>query len=241
MPTAEGVLPVNEWVRRDLVTLDRSYQGMYEQHRRCHEGLAREMGLLRAAELLSPDLLEIAGGTGWNIKNLLEAGFEYWGMDISETALAIAMMRYPQGKFINASINDAAIIATDAFDIVLSASMLEHLADYRPALRQMIRIARQHLFVVFFEGLAENGDDHIAQYPFENPDYLVFGKKFEALQQSYRRKYFWNRYARNSISEVVRQCGRACFEFLDSSNRSYLANETVLHVIKRHKSGVAPE
>jgi ubiquinone/menaquinone biosynthesis C-methylase UbiE len=231
-PTAKGVLPVKEWKISDLISLDRFYKSMYELHQECHKGLIHEMGNIRATTSLSPQLLEVASGTGWNISNLLQAGFDYYAIDISEPAIAVAIMRYPAGRFLTASIDDASIIASDSFDTVFCASMLEHLPDYRPALRQMIRIARRHLFVTFFEGLAEEGSDHIAQYPFENPDYVVFGKKFAMLQRGFGNRYFWNRYTRQSVQKFMRNIGNVSFQFLDSSNRSYLSKETVLHVSK---------
>ncbi len=226
-PDGAQVSPPNE---ADLIKLDRCYEGMYGLHRSIHLGLAKELVDLRVREGLST-LLEVAAGTGWNATKLINGGFDYWALDLSETATAVAMRRHPEGKFINASIDEAGVIRDGAFDVVFCASMLEHLRDPERALRHLVRIARRHVFVIFFEGLADAGQDQIAQYPFTNPDYLVFGTKFAKLQKEWGG-YFWNRYTRQTIQRVCRETGPTSIEFLDASNRSYIKGETILRVRK---------
>jgi len=193
-------------------------------------GLAKELADLRLEEGLST-LLEVGAGTGWNATKLINGGFDYWAFDLSETATTVAMRRHPEAKFINASIDDADVIRDSAFDVVFSASMLEHLKDPERALRHLVRIARRHLFVSFFEGLADGDADQIAQYPFTNPDYLVFGRKFAILQREWGG-YLWNRYTRRTIDRVCRETGATSIQFLDASNRPYIKGETILHVRK---------
>jgi SAM-dependent methyltransferase len=231
-PTDPAVLPVDAWTRSDLAALDRTYEGMYKLHRNCHEGIIAELGRLRAAEALEARMLEVACGTGWNIKNFVDHGFEYSGLDISERAISIAMMRNPRGMFFNLPISNAAFISEDSFDLVYCASMLEHLDDFRPALRSLIRIARRHLFVVFFEGLKSVGDNEIQRYPFSHPTYFLSGQKFCDLHASYDGQYFWNRYSLQSVAECISQSAHARWEVLDSSNRGFLSKETIVHVVK---------
>ena len=219
------------WTLASLTALDRAYEGMYRRHEHCHEGLIAELGELRRREE-SSTVLEIACGTGWNIENLVNSGFVYCGMDLSETAIAVSMIKYPICRFVNCAIEDADFIADGSFDIVLSASMLEHLQDFRPALHQMLRIARRDLFVIFFEGLKENGEDEINTYPFDSAVYANFGVKFAALQESYGGKYFWNRYTVGSIHRSAHEAGAMTVEFFTARNRPYLKSETILHVTK---------
>jgi ubiquinone/menaquinone biosynthesis C-methylase UbiE len=216
------------WTLESLKALDKSYEKMHRLHEKCHIGLITELGELRRRKQYA-DLLEVGCGTGWNIPQLLNVGFDYCGMDLSETAVSVSMMKHPESRFINCSIERADFVSDKSFDVVLSSSMLEHLADYRIALREMIRIARNELYVTFFEGLKAEGEDEINLYPFNNPDYKMFGAKFSVLQSSYGGNYYWNRYTMASIEGSLRKIG-ANYELLTKENRPYLESETILHV-----------
>ena len=152
-PDGAQVSPPNE---ADLIKLDRSYEGMYGLHRSIHLGLAKELVDLRIGEQLST-LLEVAAGTGWNATKLINGGFDYWALDLSETATAVAMRRHPEAKFINASIDEAAVIRDGAFDVVFCASMLEHLKDPERALRHLVRIGSASRICHFLRGPSRRG------------------------------------------------------------------------------------
>jgi ubiquinone/menaquinone biosynthesis C-methylase UbiE len=142
------------------------------------------------------------------------------------------MRRHPEGKFFNMSISDADIFSSDSFDVVVSFSMLEHLAEYESALTHMVRITRRHLFVTFFEGLSESGKDKIVTHPFDAKSYSFFGNKFNRLQNSYASSYYWNKYSKSTIEKIAHRAGAVKVEFFSASNREYLSNETILHVTK---------
>lgn len=231
-PRHADVAPVSGLHRGGLVKLDRSYRNMYLLHRDCHLGLAGDLRSLCKDCDSRPRLLEIAAGSGWNATKFIQSGFDYCGLDISETAVALLMRRHPEAKFLNISISDAGILASDSFDIVVSFSMLEHLAEYERALSEMVRIARQHLFVTFFEGLSDEPEDKVATYHFDRRAYSFFGRKFLDLQSSYADKFHWNRYSKATIERISREAGAKSVEFLSSVNRPYLKKETILHVSK---------
>lgn len=231
-PRHPDVAPVGDLRRGELVKLDKSYRNMYLLHRNCHLGLVRDIRSMYKGCDSRPRLLEIAAGSGWNATKFIQAGFDYCGLDISEPAVALLMRRHPEARFLNIGISDAGVLASDAFDVVVSFSMLEHLAEYERALSEMVRIARQHLFVTFFEGLADEPEDKVATYPFDRRCYSFFGRKFLDLQSSYADKFYWNRYSRATIERISREAGAKSVEFLSSGNRSYLKNETILHVSK---------
>jgi ubiquinone/menaquinone biosynthesis C-methylase UbiE len=230
-PRDTDVAPVREDIEPDLIKLDRSYRAMYELHRACHKGLGEELARVRAVYPGRPKLLEFACGTGWDIGKFAAAGYDYYGCDLSETALQVAMRRYPRAKFVNCGIEDASILADGSFEVVFCSSLLEHLEDHAAPLRDMIRIARDHLFVMFYEGLAEEGEAKVEHYPFTNPDYLIFGEKFADLQRRYDG-YFMKRYAQSTIEGVARDAGVREINILDRSNRPYIAGETVVHIVK---------
>ena len=212
--------------------LDESYKNMYLLHRDCHVGLAGDIAALYSECSNRPRLLEIAAGSGWNATKFIKAGFDYYGLDICEPAIALLMRRHPEARFLNMSISDADILASESFDVVVSFSMLEHLAEYERALAEMVRIARQHLFVTFFEGLTDEEEDNIVTHPFDRQTYTFFGRKFLDLQNSYANSFYWNRYSKSNIERISREAGAKSVEFLSFSNRPYLKKETILHVSK---------
>ena len=101
-------------------------------------------------------------------------------------------------------------------------------------MQQMFRIARRHLFVIFFEGLKDVGEDEINSYPFDinNPDYAKFGPKFAAIKESHGGRYFWNRYTVASIARSAGEAAATTVEFLTARNRPYIKSETILHMTR---------
>ena len=231
-PSHADVAPVGGLHRGELVKLDKSYRNMYFLHRDCHLGLAGDIRSLYKDCDTRPRLLEVAAGSGWNATKFIQAGFDYYGLDISEPAVALLMRRHPEASFLNIGISDAAILASGSFDVVVSFSMLEHLAEYERALTEMVRIAHQHLFVTFFEGLSDEPEDKVVTHPFDRKTYSFFGRKFLDLQSLYTDKFYWNRYSKATIERISREAGAKSVEFLSSGNRPYLKKETILHVSK---------
>jgi ubiquinone/menaquinone biosynthesis C-methylase UbiE len=212
-----------------LDELDRAYLGMFDSFKDEHPGVVSEMAAIRDAEGLSNKVLEIACGTGWNIANFVNQKFDYYGLDISETAIAIAMRKFPVAKFFNLPAINLSLIAEGSFDMVYCASMLEHLSEYAQPIAEMMRIARRHLFVLFYEGLLPGAENKIEFHEKTEPYVSPFGVKFVDYQLA-NRGYYMNRYARDAI---VKAAGDQHLEFLDASNRSYIKGAaTILHVTK---------
>ena len=119
-------------------------------HVKAHTGLIQEM-----RERQFTTVLEVACGTGWNILTF-KITVWYYGLDISETAIAFAMMKYPEHRYFNLGICDSSMIGGDSFDIVYSSSMLEHIGYYEEAMREMIRLSKREVWILFFEGLSDD-------------------------------------------------------------------------------------
>lgn len=214
----------------DLVELDHSYAGMYRLHVSCHAGLIAEIADRwrdRRARLL-----EVAAGSGWNTHAFVEVGFDYWACDISETALVLLLRRFPRAKIINAGLDDASVLADQSFDVVYCSALIEHLHDHAGALRQLVRLTRTELYVMFYEGLPREGEDRFQHFPFDNPDWRRwYGVKFGDYQDRHDG-YFMKRYARGTIEDIVAGLG-VDYEILDAANRPYLGAEAILHVTRQ--------
>jgi SAM-dependent methyltransferase len=212
--------------------LDTSYKGMYAAHAQTHAGVAKEMAEVRDREKLGDRLLEIACGSGHNIENLIGSGFDYVGCDISETAIALAMQKHPGGRFLNLAGADMSLLRDGCFDVVYCSAMLEHVGEHAELLSEMIRLARRHLFVMFYEGLPD-AETKIEFHPHEEAwPPSIFGVKFIDYQAS-NKGWYMNRYSRTEISAIVAGQPIAGFEILDRSNRDYFAGcDSILHVRK---------
>jgi len=101
--------------------------------------LVDEMRQIRDRASPGTRCLEIACGSGWTMNAIRGAGFDYTGLDFSETALTIAMRRHPTGRFLNMAIDDLDLLGPRSFEFVYCSSMLEHLAEHNSALGRMMR------------------------------------------------------------------------------------------------------
>ncbi len=71
------------------------------------------------------------------------------GTDISEKALELAVVRLPKASFFRCDPQTEDLPISKKFDIVTSCEVLEHIEDYRAALRRMIRAVKPggHLLI----------------------------------------------------------------------------------------------
>jgi ubiquinone/menaquinone biosynthesis C-methylase UbiE len=221
----------------DLRRLDWSYWLMYENHRTLHRGLIQEIATITNVRHEPTTLLEIACGTGWNIDSFVQAGFDYYGWDISETALSVAMRKHPECRFWNMGVLDGKFIQDNSFDVLYNSSMLEHIGYHEEAILEMIRIAGRHLFIVFFEGLSDDSCHAVKFHPYSEQQVNgqekdLYGRKIvlQDHRHTSEKGWYWNRYCKQEIERLVASTG-CQFELLDAGNRDYIDRETILHVI----------
>ena len=93
-------------------------------------------------------VLEVGGGRGGNLGVLMrETGAAHGvAIEILENSCEMALLREPETEIIRADAH-ALPLADRAFDFVMSAMVLEHLADWRRGALEMARVARQGYIV----------------------------------------------------------------------------------------------
>lgn len=96
-------------------------------------------------------LLDIPCGPGVEYEGfqLHKVAVRYIGMDMSDWMLKAAQQKFPEADFRKGNILSIPM-PNRAVDVVLCRHILEHLEDYRPAIREALRVARNHVFVVLF-------------------------------------------------------------------------------------------
>ena len=96
-------------------------------------------------------LLDVPCGPGVEYEGFQrdQVSVRYIGMDASDVMLTVCRRRFPgmdmrKGDITHIPLPDQAV------DVVLCRHILEHLEDYRPAIREAVRVARQKVFLVLF-------------------------------------------------------------------------------------------
>jgi SAM-dependent methyltransferase len=102
---------------------------------------ARAIG---ASKLSNPLLIEVGCGSGYYseaLSSLLARPLRYIGVDYSESMTTLARQLYPAVPFVT---GDACRLPfeADCCDILLSGTSLMHIADYRLAIAESVRVSR---------------------------------------------------------------------------------------------------
>ncbi len=209
------------YIYDDLINRDFDYRLWYEYIE----------AILRKEEVNSKDLLELAMGTGNMAYYLLEAGYNYTGLDLSEDMLAIAYNKladYGRPKLIRQ--NMAGFELDKKFDIILSLcdSMNYLLEDEElvGSFRQVNKHLNDGGIFIFdinsnykFERLLANNtfidETDRVFYSWENFNegkiwefYLnFFLEKEEGLYERFEESHYERAYSEEEVEEALRLAG----------------------------------
>ncbi len=124
-------------------------------------------------------VLEVGCGGGYNseIMTDLFPGLDYTGADISEAMIAGARKRYPDRAF---AVGSAYNLAFDenSFDVVLDGVALIHMPEWRSALPEYARVARDHVVLYGLTVTESSPTTVFAKYAYGQPTVeLVFARR----------------------------------------------------------------
>jgi ubiquinone/menaquinone biosynthesis C-methylase UbiE len=136
---------------------------------------------LRIVQEHAPEtFLDVGCGTGLTYKVLLESNLDplYVGLDITPRFIKLLKKKYPEaqwhvGRAQNLPFPDR------SFDMVTCRALLEHLPDPAPAIREMARVAKDTVVIVW----------HLDPKPRET---LRFLEKQQVHNNTYSRKRIWD-------------------------------------------------
>ncbi len=109
----------------------------------------------RVVELLAEwrSVLDVGCGPGIAFEMIARAypRMEYLGVDITDKFIAYCQRRFPEHR---ACFRKLSVFELDrlgrSFDVVMCRAVLEHLSDYRRAVRQMYAKADRRMLIVFY-------------------------------------------------------------------------------------------
>lgn len=107
-------------------------------------------------------ILEVGCGSGVIYEAMLDGGLTtpemYTGGDISKKLLAIAKVRYPSTTFRSLDVYNLPY-PDHSQDNVICVSVLQHLPDYKYAVKELLRVTRKYLYLAFW--MHEGPEDQI--------------------------------------------------------------------------------
>jgi len=101
-------------------------------------------------------MLDVGCGTGVEYEGIKREGLqiEYTGLDASARAIRLAQAAFAEAQW-HAGDAEHLPFRDRSVDVVLLRHVLEHLSDFRPALREALRIAARQVVMIFFLPPAE--------------------------------------------------------------------------------------
>ncbi|MGH0031437.1 MAG: class I SAM-dependent methyltransferase [Myxococcota bacterium] len=82
-------------------------------------------------------LLEVGCGFGFFLAEASAAGFDAWGVDASERAVRESAARLP-GRVFRGAVGDVPELASQRFDVIFAAHLIEHISEPRPFLADLV-------------------------------------------------------------------------------------------------------
>jgi SAM-dependent methyltransferase len=95
--------------------------------------------LLKSLNLSNPEILEVGCVNGWLCEALAKFG-QVTGIDLADTMIASARIRYPHIKFLTGDFLSAADLAPGHFDLVVSVAVISVFEDQRQFLDRIYEL-----------------------------------------------------------------------------------------------------
>ena len=139
----------------------------------------------RLKEMAPGSVLDVGCGLGddYNLYRKMGLGFSYYGIDACEQFIEENKRIFP-GVTLKVGDIRSLHFKDGAFDVVTCRSVLEHLPDPYPAIKEMGRVARDRIIITW-----------------HSPP-----KKIDRVYYSRRRDLWRNKYSRRRIKAVLYDC-----------------------------------
>jgi len=103
--------------------------------------------LLNALNLSKPDILEVGCANGWLCEALANFG-QVTGIDLADTMIAAARIKYPQIKFLAGDFLSAAELTPGQFDVAVSIAVISVFEDQRQFLDRIAELLKPRGYLI---------------------------------------------------------------------------------------------
>lgn len=134
------------------ITVPKPYQMGPQKHRLYILNLLKKIGV--------KSLLDVGCGTGPIFVLNKKFGFKYKGTDYSEGMIESCKEQFPKGDF---EVEDARHLteADDSWDCVLLLHSLDHINDYKAAIKEATRVSNEYVCIVLWRTFADDHQVHM--------------------------------------------------------------------------------
>ena len=162
-------IPSSKYRLSDLIHMEQGYISM---ERNIGEGTIL---IIRKFFSEGESVLDMPCGSACHAKHFIDYGLDYYGMDLSESAISLAMLKYPTYTFFNLSIYDTPqLLLPGLFDNVYCCSLLEHIGNWELALDNMLLLAKNKVVIGFYQGLSSLKTNYYEFHPFTDKNIVKF-------------------------------------------------------------------
>ena len=129
------------------------------------------LAYIRQVRLRQPNILDLGCGTGWFTQKLSSFG-EATGIDLSETAIAIAKSQFPHIHYIKGNIFEMTL-PREHFDLVVCQEVIAHVPDQLELLSRIANVLKPagylvittvNKFIIDRVDFGPDPDEHIKQW-----------------------------------------------------------------------------
>jgi len=126
--------------------------GLWRFLRKKGEGLDQESRIWAKKNIKADNFLDCGCGAGVDYENLKDNVKEYIGIDKTPKMIELCNENFTGGKWIEGDIENIPF-GNDVFDVVYCRAVLEHLPDYKKAIDEMKRVAKNKVIILLFNKL----------------------------------------------------------------------------------------
>ncbi len=140
---------LTEFRRRAAMLTSEEYEALYRKHPRVHDLTDNSQACIKriAADVIGPRVLDVGCGTGYLLKAITAGRGEQFTRVTGVDFIRPDGLNTDGIEFIEAPIEQLPF-QDNSFDTLICTHVIEHILDYRAAIRELRRLAAKRLVIV---------------------------------------------------------------------------------------------
>lgn len=135
---------------------DRYFQSYYENSPGGYALRVRKKTVLELIDKSKGKVLDVGCGPGIMVKELVEMGYLFWGVDASSGMIDQCQNNFGQTKDLHFSVGDATDLkfSDKFFDLVICMGVIDRIEKYELAIKEMMRVIKKDgMLIITFPNL----------------------------------------------------------------------------------------